>query len=393
MRTQEPNICKKTGYEFYCEELFVVKHKAKYSCKSAIYFDLSTDIIKENCDFQYYVNNADVKPSILNGGHEIVLANWPNTKHVICNNNHNIPIKIPSHPYVLLNRTILCNCGIEVEDNFLLGSITACPGKQSALTIYYTVNTSFMYYFDSSTDDLETHISQNWTMQEQVLPITLQAFEFDSKLLKAPKTLKDRVYEYKQKRQILNKRENNNSKHSFLNNLIMDIFLFVATILSMIAIAATVHIVCKHAKLKALVTGIAFRPIKQTEAIIGNGKEQHKCVMQWYTIAALTLMIIGLIIFILSTTQKCRIFKRRLYSSTVTVMLFFLGIKQYFPVKLCKTIGNIHLFQIYGQLTPHQITLERKLLWDIVRIDWNEVSDFEWDYNTIAYISQDSNKR
>ena len=259
---------------------------------------MSADIIKENCDFQYYLNNTDVKPSVLDGGHEIILANWPNTKHVICNDNHNIPIKIPSHLYVLLKRTILCNCGIEVEDNFLLESITAFPGKQSALTMYYTVNTAFMHYFDSLTDDLETHISQNWTTQEQVFPISLQMFEFDSKLLKAPKTLKDLVYQYKQKGQILNKRENNNSKHSFFNNLIMDVFLFIAPILSMTATAAIVQIVCKHAKLKALITGIAFQPIKQTETIFGNGKEQHNCAAQWYTIAALTLMIIGLTIYI-----------------------------------------------------------------------------------------------
>ena len=141
----------------------------------------------------------------------------------------------------------------------------------------------------------------------------------------------------------------------------------------MIATAAIVHIICKHAKSKALIKGIAFQSIKQTEAIFGNGKEQHKCVVQWYTIAALTLMIIGLIIFILETTWKCRIFKRRLYSNTVTVMLFFSDIKQYIPVKLCKTAGSIHLFQIYGQLSPDQITLERKFLCNIVRIDWKEV--------------------
>ena len=44
-----------------------------------------------------------------------------------------------------------------------------------------------------------------------------------------------------------------------------------------------------------------------------------------------------------------------------------------FPVKLCKTAGSIHLFQIYGQLTPDQFTLARKYLWDIIRIDWREV--------------------
>ena len=193
---QELNTYKKIDYEFYSEELFVVRHKTQHPCESTIYFDLGADIIKENCDFKYYFNNTDVKPSVLDGGHEIILANWPNTKYVICNDNHNFPIKIPSHPYVLLKRTVLCNCGIEAEDNFLLESIAACPGKQSALAMYYTVNTVFMHYFDNLTDNLQTCISENWTAQEQASPISLQTFEFDSKLMKAPKTLKDLVYQY-----------------------------------------------------------------------------------------------------------------------------------------------------------------------------------------------------
>ena len=36
LRHQELRSCKKIGYEFYCEELFVVKHKSSYSCESAI---------------------------------------------------------------------------------------------------------------------------------------------------------------------------------------------------------------------------------------------------------------------------------------------------------------------------------------------------------------------
>ena len=80
-------------------------------------------------------------------------------------------------------------------------------------------------------------------------------------------------------------------------------------------------------------------------------------------------MIIGLTIYILATTQRCTIFKRRLYSNTVTVMLLFSDIKQYVPVKLCKTAGSIYLFQIYWHLTPDQMTLERECLWDIFRID------------------------
>ena len=53
---QELKMCKKIRYEYYCEELFVVKSKARYSCASAIYFNLESDVIKENCEFLYYYN-------------------------------------------------------------------------------------------------------------------------------------------------------------------------------------------------------------------------------------------------------------------------------------------------------------------------------------------------
>ena len=56
LRQQELRTCKRTGYELYCEELFIVKHKTSYSCESAIYFNIDTDIIKENCNFQFYYN-------------------------------------------------------------------------------------------------------------------------------------------------------------------------------------------------------------------------------------------------------------------------------------------------------------------------------------------------
>ena len=123
LRQQELRSCKRIGYEFYCEELFVVKHKSSYSCESAIYSNLTTYIVKSNCNFNFYFNNTDITPAVLDRGDEIVLANWPNDKHIICNANNDIPVKIPSHPYVLVNRSVLCNCGIEADNHYLLESI------------------------------------------------------------------------------------------------------------------------------------------------------------------------------------------------------------------------------------------------------------------------------
>ena len=67
LRQQELTMCKRIGYEFYCKELFVVKHKSKYSCESAIYFNLGSEIIKENCNFAYYFNKTDIRHVVLDG--------------------------------------------------------------------------------------------------------------------------------------------------------------------------------------------------------------------------------------------------------------------------------------------------------------------------------------
>ena len=90
-----------------------------------------------------------MKQSILDGGHEIVWANWPSYKRIVCSTHNNIPIEIPSHPYVLLNRTILCNHIIEVENNFLLESIAACDpdGDGTDLEMYFVANTAFFKLF------------------------------------------------------------------------------------------------------------------------------------------------------------------------------------------------------------------------------------------------------
>ena len=144
----------------------MVKHKSKYSCANAIYFILGPDIVKENCNFDYYFNKTNITPMVLEGGNEIILANWPDDKHIICNINNGIPVKISSHPYVLVNRGVLCNCGIEMENSFLLEYLAACHSAESKSVMYFTVNTSFVSYLDildNLTDSLKAPILLNKT--------------------------------------------------------------------------------------------------------------------------------------------------------------------------------------------------------------------------------------
>ena len=237
IRQQDLRTCKRIGYEFYCEELFIVKHKSRYSSESAIYFNLDVETIKENCKFKFYYNRTDITPKVLDGGNEIILANWPNDKHIICNINNDIPVKIPSHPYVLVNRSVLCNCGIEVENHFLLESLAACQNTNSKLTMYFTVKTVFVNYLDkfpNLTESLEFLIIKNKTTFEQTLPISLNISKFDSTLLTASSDLKEFINSYTNHKEIFDLQERhdnmelNTNKNFFSENYIMDIFFFIS---------------------------------------------------------------------------------------------------------------------------------------------------------------------
>ena len=204
VRQQQLATCTRIGYEFFCEELFVVRHKSVHSCESAIYFDLNKDIIKQNCDFKFYYNKTDVTSTVLDRGNEIIIANWPDDKHIICTNNNDIPIKILSHPYVLVNRSVLCNCGIEVENSFLLESSAACHDANTNLFIYSTVNTAFTNCIDqfNLTKDLKFPILTNKTTSEYTLLIFFNNNGFDESLFTTPQTLKGYISQHKHQKDI-----------------------------------------------------------------------------------------------------------------------------------------------------------------------------------------------
>ena len=146
---------------------------------------------------------TDITPTLLDGGDEIVLANWPSDKHIICNVNNDIPVKIPSHPYILVNRNILCNCSIEADNHYLLESIDTCDNRDSKLIMYFTINMAFPNYLDrfpNLTNPFQ--LIKERTTYEQPLPINLSMSAFDSSLQHVPTNLKNLMHVYANNKEI-----------------------------------------------------------------------------------------------------------------------------------------------------------------------------------------------
>ena len=118
----------------------------------------------------------DITPSVLDGGQKIILANCPSYKRIICTYNNDIPVNIPCHPYVLLDRNILCHCDIEAEDNFLLESLAACgENNNQKLEMYFSLNLAFLDHLEKLTETvIDTPIVRNWMHEKQPLLISLR---------------------------------------------------------------------------------------------------------------------------------------------------------------------------------------------------------------------------
>ena len=380
MRQQELRSCKKIGYEFYCEELFVVKHKSSYSCESAIYFNLTMDIIKNNCDFDFYFNKTDVTPTVLDGGDEIVLANWPNDNHIICNDNNDIPIKIPSHPYVLVNRSVLCNYGIEANNHHSLESIATCDHKITKLVMYFTINLAFTNYLDmlpNLTDSLP--LIEDRTRYEQPLPLNLSLSNFYSSLRHALTKLKDFMNDYIENKEIFDLQQrhavessSNKSNKNFFSNYMVNIFTFTSSIISIISITLVVYLFCKHKHIRTLVASLILHKIKEVEANSDPEETNYKCRTLAYV--GIILTVLNLIIVTFLHYRKSRLCKGYKFSNAAKIMLFISDIQNYVPIKLCKTAGSIHLFKIKGTLKSGDIKFNRNYLWDALEIDWNKVT-------------------
>ena len=382
LHVQELKMCKKIGYEYYCEELFVVKSKTRYSCASTIYINLESDVIKANCEFLYYYNKTDIKPTILDDGFQIILANWPSYRKIMCSHNNNIPLNIPGHPYILMNRSILCNCDVEAESNFLLESLAACEGSETKtdLEMYFTINLAFVNYFDDIMEELGIPVSQNWTTQEQILPLLIETFEINPNLLNTPKTLRDLAVQYQNKKNILSKKEQELENpeetlkfKSFLNSFLADVLLFTAALIILIVTLVIIYVMYRQSRLKALVTNIAMQQIKAIEAT-DMSDMLCTCKTQWYIMGMLIIITLGMLYLVTNKIRKSSFFKGHLFSNNTKILLIVSNTHSYIPIKLCRVARSIHLFRIRGRLNPENVKLKNNWIWDVLETDWSNVS-------------------
>ena len=138
----------------------------------------------------------------------------------------------------------------------------------------------------------------------------------------------------------------------------MDIFVFISAIISLLTTALTVYLLCKHKKIRALITSLVLHQVKEVGAT--SGETNSECTTLTYTGIALT--ILSLIIVTFLHYRKSNFCKGHRFSNMVKIRIFISDVQNYVPLKLRKTAGSIHLFKIVDTLKVENLKLIKNYL-------------------------------
>ena len=214
--------------------------------------------------------------------------------------------------------------------------------------MYFTGNFAFTNYINDFilTEEMNIPTITNKSTSEAILPVFLNKSKFDESLLSAPLTLKEYISQYKHDKEIFGSKERHDidelekeiANKNFFNSKIVKIFKFMVAIISIIATVVIIYAICKHNKLRALVTSLALQQVKEVKVENKENIDNScECKIQLYIILILNIVMIGLIVFTILQLRRIKLCRRQLFSNIVKIMLFISDVQYYVLVKLCKT--------------------------------------------------------
>ena len=398
-------MCKRVRHTYFCEELFLVKHKTKHSCESALFYDLPRETLLQNCQVNYYYNTT-VQPSVLDGGTHIVLAYMLTEKRLICSYAQGLARPLPASPYALVSRDILCHCHVQTGLTYVLKSIAACNVSQ-APTIHYSANLAFWDYFHSMWNN---SFSRDLTTTEPVFPIFLENFSHDpdsqyykGNITTTPFNLKQLVTLTTQKRNFLQNRKKlfsdqqggvtpqlprfqSKSKSSILFTVITHIYVFIGSTVGICMLIPQIIYAIKQRKITGLIAAISmYRPntveaapmnVTQAETLTvldipKNPGAKLICQDPWVSVVMTVITIAGLVVYLYKSCHHKTLTRGYKFASICELYVILCNSTRYVPLKIGKCVGSPFLFTYAHTIPKSKVQLQKQLLWDHVHLHWS----------------------
>ena len=256
-------MCKSIGYIYYCEELFVVKHKSKHSCASAIFYELHPQQVIKNCRFDY-MYNATVPPVILDGGRDNISINGGLAKPA------------PEHINAVVNREILCDCQLDLEQSSVLRQLSSCnEDRSSKLVMQFHINIAFWELLRKRSPQIAELVQPQFTDHRQTFDVRL--FEGKQKRLDQPTDLEvfiERINKNAKRIPTRNEMKNNIPSKPLLPRWVNNIFVIVCTVFSTLLTLVVLLLLAKHFKMKSLTASLVIATLPPPSMVMAPSTAQ-----------------------------------------------------------------------------------------------------------------------
>ena len=240
----------------------MVKHKSKHSCANAIFYNLGHSIVTENYKFQY-MYNATIPTVILDGGKEVLLANFYGQRSLkYASQNGGLAKPIAAHIYAVVQREFLCNCQLDLEHAIVLCKLNACSGsKPQNLVMKSVVNLAFWEMLKKQHSSLTEKVQPKVDFVEQTFDIRL--FDDDKEPLNKATNMLHMINKmgedgkkHERKHEDLDGTSRDSKRKPLLPKFLANILIVVCLVLSTMVTIVIILVLVKYCKMSSIVASL-----------------------------------------------------------------------------------------------------------------------------------------
>ena len=382
-------MCKVVQKDYFCEELFMVKHANLHTCESALFYERAKTVIDNVCNFEFFLNKS-VIPSVLDGGDNMVLANLSPDKNLNCDKQ--IQNKLPGNSYMLTNRSLLCHCSVQNGLSFIPQDIGSCNNETVLPTFQYTTNLAFMgaYKVMRQLSDNTSSSFPPANLSEHTAQTIPKPFPLDLNSTSVQEKIQRLEHWNSAQKNVLRTSTpvsiNMSNMTDFMEDYFTDVtymtvsqgrlsvLFLILTVLAQIAYLAWLTV--KVHRLRTLVATLTFQAIPLCKAqTMDDHSTKVVCHNVWLSILFTTITIIGIVIWLSKNLRNGNCFKGYKFKRTLDIYLIICDNLRYVPVKIRVISGHfykLHLVQT-DDIGESQLKLLRHYLWDTLTVDWKDI--------------------
>ena len=386
LRISELLMCKSIRHIYYCEELFVIKHKSRHSCVSAIFYNLGPATVTKNCRFDYYYN-ITVPPVILDGGRDVLLANFHGPRSLKCSSvNGGLAKPAPENTHAVVNREFLCDCQLDLKHASVLRQLSSCSKSSSSkMHMKFTINLAFWEMFKKRSPNSASNIQPQYA--EEVQTFSVDLYDLQIGKLDQPIDL-ERFMETMdtngQKISTIEEREAEQQMQKIMPRWLNNILVMICTAMTTVLMIIILVLLAKHFKMKALVSMLAIQTVPppaeavnltaaMMSAMIAPDPAIGTKVVCAYPVAVIWQNILGYLVLVYAITQFfrpvtwCKGYK---YNKKCALYIFVYDEdhERYSPLKIMSLKGQMHNYRMKYTGEGISLTLVRSWTYDTMTI-------------------------